>query len=584
MRANSKHQPSGASGALTLGVFILVIGILFWAREVLIPIALAILITFILAPIVNALRRHGVGHKTSVILTVVLTFFAIAVVGILIVSEFKSLANDLPTYRQNIRKKITSLQMAMKGGSLEKIQNTVQDVLSEFEKGSPSDARSADAVPVVVKGSGKKFDLVMVTSVFQHAATTGLVIILVIFMLLRREELRDRLLRIAGYGRLVVTTKAIDEAGKHVSRYLFRQFLVNTGYGVAVGIGLWAIGLPYSLLWGFLAGVARFIPYAGPVIGATSPILMSLAVFEGWTVPLGVIVLILGLELVTNMMVEPVVYGKGIGVSEVALLVMMSFWTWLWGGLGLILAAPLTVCLMVISKSIPRLEFISLLLSCEPAMEGHRVLYHRLIAKDEAEASRVVEEFVTSHSRVELFEQLFVPILIACRHDHQQNQLTDEDRQFVFQFIRKIIEAAPDANGSETPVCDARILGCPANDEADELSLLMLAESVKKQCGEMRVLSSEMFSAEALVEADKTLPKVVCVGILPQATILPARQLCKRLRSHFPNIPIILARWNEPNQEETRAQFSEAVDEFGWSLAETQNLLIQYAQVEPSSG
>jgi hypothetical protein len=280
----------------------------------------------------------------------------------------------------------------------------------------------------------------------------------------------------AGEGRFAVTSKALGEAGKHVSRYLFRQFLVNVGFGASVGIGLAIIGLPYALLWGFIAGVARFVPYVGPVLGVVSPLLMSLAVFDGWTTLLLVLGLFTCLEVITNMFIEPLVYGHGIGVSEVALLVMIAFWTWLWGAIGLVLAAPLTVCLMVISKSVPSLRFIELLLCRESALDIHRVFYHRLITHKKDEAANLVETFRKDHSKLELFEQMFIPALIACRRDHQRHKLTDEDRQSILQTIRQFIEK--DSNHisagidqsepkaiEETPTKRPLVPGIPANGE-----------------------------------------------------------------------------------------------------------------------
>jgi predicted PurR-regulated permease PerM len=577
---------------------VLIVGILHWAREVLMPIALAVLLSFILSPIVSLLRRRGLGQGISVAFTVVLAFLLIGSIGMLIVSEFKGLANELPGYQQNIRRKIADLHVAVKTGSLGKLRQTMQEVMKEFKKEDPleSEPKSAAPIPVVVKDTGATLDLAFVKALLGPAVTATLVVVLVVFMLLRREDLRDRLLQMAGYGRMVVTSKAIDEAGKQVSRYLLRQFLVNTGFGIVAGAGFGLMGLPYALLWGFFAGVARFVPYLGAVLGVAGPILMSLAVSDGWTALLMVFGFFVSLELLAGMVIEPLVYGEGIGVSEVALLIMIAFWTWLWGAIGLVLATPLTVCLMVISKSVPNLRFITVLFNREPTLDVPRMFYHRLIAHEEEEARNVVETFLGEHSESELFEQLLIPTLIACRHDHQWNKLTGEDQEFIFQIVRQIIEEDHESKRARTandirpangeiegrlPEGKPSIVGFPANDEADELALLMLAKLFGDERWRMRVLSTEILSGEALAEAEKIQPQpvVFCVGLLPQGPTLPARQLCKRLRSRFPDRPVLLGLWGASDQKSTRDRFSGVATEIGWTLLGTKNQLIQFGQM-----
>jgi len=577
-----------------LGSLAMVVGILYLARGLFIPIALSILLTFILAPIVTTLRRKGLGRSWSVMLTVVLTFLFLGGIGAILFQQLKSLADDLPAYRLNISQKISDLKLASRGGTIEKVQETVKQVMQDVDQALSSAVTNAPAIPVVVTNpkatepQGNVFGPLL-----EPLATAGLVIVLVIFMSLRREDLRDRLLRLAGYGRLATTTKAIDEAGKRVSKYLLRQFLINAGFGICVGLGLFAIGLPYAILWGVLAGVARFIPYAGPVLGAAAPILTSLAVFENWRDPLMVIGLMLVLELIQNLLVEPLVYGQGIGVSEVALLVMVAFWTWLWGPIGLVLAAPLTVCLMVIGKSVPDLEFIGLLLSSERALSPHHAFYQRLIARDEDEAHEIVEAYLKDHPRIELFENLLMPALASCRQDYQQQRLTTEDEAFVWQMIRQFADDGSDASRN-APSIQPRallqpepprpgLLGFPAQGAGDELALLMLAELLREEGWEMRVLSPDILSAEALAEVDATHPAVVCIGSLAGGSLFAARQFCKRLRSQHPALPLVVGRWLGEDHEKVRARFSEFSAEVGTRLAETKNQLIQLGQTQPAA-
>jgi len=591
-------RSSWLSGSLVLGSLVLVIGVLYLAREIFIPIALAILLTFILAPMVTGLRRRGFGRTWSVLLTVALAIALLSGIAGVIFYQLRSLADDLPAYRQNISQKINDLRLASRGGSLEKVQETVKGVLREVNQESAAGATNTLAVPVrVTNPAPGELSLPLFGPFLAPLATSGLVTVLIIFMLLRREDLRDRLLRLAGYGRLVATTKAIDEAGKRVSKYLLRQFLINSGFGIVIGLGLFAIGLPYAILWGVLAAVARFIPYAGPVLGGAAPILMSLAVFDSWTAPLMIVGLVIVLELIQNLVVEPLVYGQSIGVSEVALLIMIAFWTWLWGSIGLVLAAPLTVCLMVICKSVPDLEFIGLLLSSEPALEPHHVFYQRLVAKDEDEAREIVDSWLKEHSRMELFEQLLIPTLISCRRDGKQERLSTEDQAFVFRIIRQILEEAESAsqpkNGAAAggtadeklrpPTERPLILGCPANDEADELALLMLAELLRGEQWSMRVLSSQTLSSERISEVEKAQPTLVCLGFLPHGPVSPLRQFCKRLRARFPNIRIVLGRWGAKESEKAEHPTGDLAQAIGWSLAETQNQVVQFAKASSSA-
>lgn len=592
----SLTQSSWLSASLMLGSLVLVIGVLYVARAILIPIALAILLTFILAPIVTALRRRALGRTGSVLLTVTLAFIFLGGIATVIGHQLRSLANDLPAYRHNIRQKISDLRLARQGVALEKVQQTVKGVIQEVNQEPSAVKTNTPALPVVVTNQeSMESTVAWMGPLIEPLGNAGLVIVLVIFMSLRREDLRDRLLRLAGYGRLVTTTKAIDEAGKRLSKYLLRQFLVNSSYGALLGLGFFFIGLPYAILWGVLAAVTRFIPYVGPLLGAAGPILMSLAVFDSWSAPLLVGGLVVLLEVINNVWIEPRVYGQSIGVTEIALLIMIGFWTWLWGPIGMVLAAPLTVCLMVISNSVPDLEFIGLLLSREPALSPHHVFYQRLVAKDADEAQEVVERYLEEHSRMELYENLFMPALAACRHDRRRQRLTDQDQQFAYQLIRQILEETggsgllktseqlprpkvarlAEAGAAEHPL----LLGYPAYDEADELALLMLAGLLSEEGWTMHVLPSTMLVSEAIPELEKQQPAVVCVGSVSGGSMFGARQFCKRLRERQPNLCVVLGRWlAHDGDEEMRRRFTECVAEFGRSLNETKNQLTQLAQ------
>src|SRR5262249_14498258 len=287
------------------------------------------------------------------------------------------------------------------GSGLARLEQLARDLTRQLEQSKDNAPGAKEPVPVVVQPPSVLWQL---PSLLPAVATAGLVFVLLIFMLLRREDLRNRLIRLFGYGRLALTTKALDEAGERITLYLVRQAIMNASFGVAVTVVLSLIGLPYAPLWGVLVAVLRFVPYVGVAVATVLPALLSLAVFSGWTQPLAVIGLFASLELLLYIAIEPSFYGKSVGVSEVALLAGLAFWGWLWGPNGVLLSTPMTVCFVVRGKHVPELQPIAMLLSAAPAMPAPLLFYQRLIAGDDHAASRLAEEYVATHSREEAFD------------------------------------------------------------------------------------------------------------------------------------------------------------------------------------
>ncbi|HYE93339.1 MAG TPA: AI-2E family transporter, partial [Terriglobales bacterium] len=306
---------------IVLAGLALVFACLHLAREVLIPVAFAMLLALALTPMVAAVQRRGVHRVAAVLLVVALVFSALAGIGWILGQQVTALANELPRYRHNIRQKVADIRVFGRGGSIEKVQETVKDVAQEMQKedGVPAKPRTTTPPPVV-PAQKAVIPLVTVAAIGEMAATLGLVVVLVVFMLVERQELRNRLIRLFGHGRISITTRALDEATSGIIRYLLLQSLVNASFGIAVAIGLWAIGVPYPLLFGTLAMLLRFIPYVGTWMAAILPIALSLAVFPGWTKPLLVVALFAVLEPLIYAVVEPLLYGHSIGVSQTALL------------------------------------------------------------------------------------------------------------------------------------------------------------------------------------------------------------------------------------------------------------------------
>ena len=524
---------------------------LYAARVVFIPVALAVLLAFLLAPAVSFGQRRGLGRVLSVLLVVLLVFSAVGAATWVIATQITTLIDELPRYRANLRQKISDLRGAGKGTALEKMQSTAKEVMGELNKPDKTDKAGERPVPVVVQSN--PLGSWHLPTIVQALASVGLVAVLVVFMLIERHEMRNRLLRLMGYGRLALTTRALDDAAQRISRYLMMQSAINASFGLAVGLGLLVIGLPYALLWASLAGLLRFIPYVGMWMAVSLPVALSLAVFPSWTQPLLVIALFVILEPLIFFVLEPLLYGHSAGVSQVALLVAVAFWTWLWGPVGLILATPLTVCLVVLGKHVPALEFISVLMADEPALETDVSAYQRLLAGDEAEASGIVQTYLRRHPPDTVYDAVLVAALAHARRDREQRRLTDEDEQVVLRVTSSLLEElrADRAVPRSTP--SATILGCPARDELDELALTMLRDLVASTpCG-MQVTPAGMLAAEIVTLVAEQSPGIVCIGFVPPGGLAKARYLCKRLRARFPDLRIVVGRWGPtPGIDEVR--------------------------------
>jgi predicted PurR-regulated permease PerM len=575
--------------------------ILYVAQAVLMPMALAVLLTFLLAPVVGFLERRRLGRVVPVLAVVVLMFVVLGGITWAVVLQFVSLSGELPRYRDNLKQKIADVRGAGQGGVLEQVQSAAKDVTEELQKDAPAatpgDKPLPVPMPVVVRSAPT--GLWQLPSLLEWLGSAAVVFILVIFMLLERQELRNRLIRLIGYGRLTATTRALDEAGQRISRYLLMQTIINGSFGLGIGLGVFLIGIPYAVLWGFLAAVLRFVPYVGPWAAAALVTLFSLAVSPGWLQPLLVVGLFVILELPTNMVMEPMLYGQSAGASQVALLVAAVFWTWLWGPLGLMLATPLTVCLVVLGKHVPEMEFITVLLADHPAMEPDVSYYQRLLAMDSDEATQIVDEYRKTHPLEAVYDHVILPALNHAKRDRQRGRLSDDDERFIWQATRDIVEelgaehvpsASPSPDGSTGPGDDAsgalrkvRVVGCPARDEADALALLMLQHLLDRARWEVEIASPHLLVSEALALVETQTPAVVCIGALPSGgQASHTRHLCKRLRTRFPDLKILVGRWGvkESTEEIRDLVRASGADHVGTTLVETREQIQQVSHLK----
>ena len=414
----------------------MIVATLYFGREILVPIALAILLSFVLAPLVGALQRIRVPRGLAVVGVVVTAFALIFATGSLLATQLTQLANDLPRYQSTMTAKIQSFRETTAGrGTLERASGMLKDLSKELDK--PKDAPSAlslrtptaDPVPVEVRqpDPGALESLHRLISPLLHPlATTGIIIIFVIFILLQREDLRNRLIRLAGSHDLQRTTAALDDAARRLSRLFLIQLLLNGTFGLVIGIGLWLIGIPSAILWGILAGVLRFVPYIGAFIAAAFPLVLSVAVDPGWSMLLWTLGLFLVVEPIVGHVIEPMVYGHSTGLSPVAVVAAATFWTALWGPIGLVLATPLTVCLVVLGRHVERLEFLDVMFGDRPALSPPEIFYQRMLAGDPTEAAEKAEEFLKERALSSYYDEVALKGLQLAQVDAERGTLDRE--------------------------------------------------------------------------------------------------------------------------------------------------------------
>lgn len=534
---------------IAIGTGALIVACLYWGQGVLIPVALAGLMAFLLTPVVSVLDRWGAGHAASVLVVV---FFALCLtggIGWVLLRQLVSLADELPQYSTNIRHRAADLR-GLKGGSVEKVQRTLTEAVGEMEKADPK-APSEKTVAVVVQPPASI--LTHLPGLLQVLAGAGMVTVLVIFMLLERQDLRDRLIRLVGYRRVTVTTRALDEGTARVARYLLMQSVINGSFGVAVGVALFLLGLPYAALWGSLAAALRFIPYIGSAIAVLLPTALSLAVFPGWSRPLLTLAVLLTLELIAGMALEPLLYGQSAGVSPLALLVAVIFWTWLWGSVGLLLATPLTVCLIVLSKHLPSMGFLVLLMGDDPVLDWKSRYYQRLLARDQDEASDVVEEYVKAEEPESVYDEVLLPALFYAKQDWEREKISEADAEFVASSTRDILEelsatsetlATPDPKATVDHRNPRRLLFlCPAQDDIDAVAVAIASRLIDATRWEVEVLGPSMLTSEVVHLVDERRPAVVCIASVAPGGLSHTRHLCKRLRARCPDVSLVVGRF-----------------------------------------
>jgi predicted PurR-regulated permease PerM len=586
MLGTASHE-ARSSRLLSLIATILVVAVLFLAREVLIPIALALLLAFLLSPLVTRLQRWRVPRVAAVLLVSVFAFSVIGVIGYVVATEAFALTESLPQYRENIREKARALA---RPGFFWQARENIAQATEEVMKAATQPESAPDSLPAEVSGSipgehdsdAEPVPVEVVESepnpleslgqaiipLFGPLGTAGIVVIFVVFMLIQREDLRDRLIALSGSEHIHLTTQAIDDAAKRVSRFLLMQMIVNVTYGIAAGAGLLILGVPNAILWGVLCAVLRYIPYVGPWLGAAPPILLSLAVFDGWSRPLMVMGMFVVLELVSNNVVEPLLYGSGTGVSSMAVLLAAVFWTWLWGVSGLVLSTPLTVCVVVIGRHFPRARWLAILLGDEPGLPLPARVYQRLLAADQEEVFDLAQAYLKDHSLLQWYDDVLIPALSMAEADRHEGALESQRQQVVYATASELIDdlrhesgkrskeekpeevdAASVAADSESRRSQAPALVIAAHDRADELVGRMLAQMMNASGQRAEALGTGGLASEVCEQAAKRNPSIICISSMPPMAIGHARYMGKRVRERMPDVRLVVGLWNASDPE-----------------------------------
>ena len=578
------------------------IAALYFTREILVPLAFALIFTFVLTPVVTAIQRLRTGRVVSVLATVLISAAIAGGIGWFIVDQLLDVANRLPLYRQNIHAKIEAFHIPATG-QLGRAAASVQDIVGELTSaGAPPQAPAPQVrdrrqpnkplvpgAPIPVRmvqapATGWTEIRDLGPTVLAPLGRAGMVVIFTVFMLIKREDLRNRLLRLAGLGQLNVMTQALDDASIRVSRYLLMQFMVNASFGALFGFGLYMVGVPNPALWGMVAGLLRIVPYVGTLVAAALPIALSLAVFDGWHRPLLVFLLVVGLEVIVGNLVEPLLYGAHVGISSLALLVSSVFWTVLWGPAGLILATPLTVCAVVLGRYLPQFSFLHILLGDEPVLAAEAQIYQRLLAMDQQEAHTIVDEFLKGRPLAELYDSVLIPALSMAEQDRHKGALDAAREDFIFLSINEMIvefseyQPADTSSGEDATQApemadrlNARIICLPAHDRADEITSAMLAQ-ILGQKGFVALSFPTVGSSlhEVLISIDAGHSDVVCISALPPYAFAPARAMCRQVREKFPKVRVVVCVWGfsgDPQKAMARFERTQP-DRLSTSLAE----------------
>jgi predicted PurR-regulated permease PerM len=655
-RTTSAAESQRQSRLLTLAAIVIVVAALYLARDILIPLALATLLSFLLTPLVLYFERFRLPRVAAVLVTVVIAFGILGGIGYVVYFQLADLASQLPRYRDSIHEKVESIRSG--GGFFTDVKRAGEDLLAPTTKpattesaattqaAAPLAARLSAAereslpsnnlegrqsrppatrpIPVFVTNRTDQINSAPIqliedlgTRILGPVGTAFIVVVFTIFILLQREDLRDRLIRLVGRSRLTVTTEALSDAASRVSRYLLMQSLINGAVGVAVMASLWAIGklngrsFPNPALFGMLSGLLRFIPYIGIWVSAVMPLLLSLAAYAGVKAALETLIAYIAIEIIAANVLEPLLFGSSTGITTLAVLVAAAFWAWLWGPVGLLLSTPMTVCVVVIGKYVPQLSFLNILLADEPALQPPDRIYQRLLALDEEEAERLVDEYARRMPLEEVYDDVLLPALAMAEHDHSTGNLDEERLESIHRGMRDLVEDlgdrhraqrmregakrtveqsrsdVPSGNGQPPPPppekpaagdngstaiepaglaqppegyrlmlpqgCAINVICLPASNESDAIAATMFAQLLEFRGYCTAIVSVEKLASEMVGAVERFNADIACISATPPAAVPHARYLCKRLHARQPEMKMLVGLWTS-REEVKRSQ------------------------------
>jgi predicted PurR-regulated permease PerM len=572
----------------------ILIGTLYLGREVFVPIALAILLSFVLAPLVGFLQRSHIPRGISVVSVALLAFVSIFALGGVIAAQLAQLAGDLPRYESTMREKIKSVRgTTATSGTLERAADVLQDLGKELNRPKdpatspttqpqiPPPGQEMRPIPVEVRQpppTALESIAALISPLLRPLTTTGITAIFVIFILLQREDLRNRLIKLAGSHDLQKTTAALDDAATRLSRLFLIQLALNTAFGLVIGTGLWIIGIPSPVLWGILAAVLRFVPYIGAVISAVFPLTLAAAVDPGWSMLLWTAGLFLVVEPVVGQVIEPLLYGHSTGLSPVAVVASATFWTALWGPVGLVLAAPLTICLVVLGRHVERLKFLDVMFGDRPALSPSEIFYQRMLAEDPAEAVDKAEEFLKECSLSTYYDEVALPGLRLAQSDIVRGSLdraqSEKIKTAVIELVDDLVdyddgklasgtthdaEAAAALETVDDAIPDLPVLkkeelapgwqaGTPVlcvagRGPLDEAVAIMLAQLLEKHGLGARAEGADAVAISNIARLETSGVVMVCLSYLDASSRAHMRYTIRRMRRKLPNAKILLGCW-----------------------------------------
>ncbi len=572
MKRQIKHSISvngSSQRAIRFITTVVAIATLYLARDVLIPAALAVLLAFLLQPLVTRLTRLKIPHVAGVALAVLLACGVTGGIGWMVGYQFVDLSRSLPQYRDNLRHRIQSLRTST--GTISRISNTIQDIKTEMAATQPSVASQPSRqgkqeqsaaqtpppvevptpVPVQVVNDGPSMlDLAATFAlpVLSPIADAGVVLLLLIFLLLGSDDVRERLIWLAGTQHISLTTSALDEAGQRIGSYLRMQLLVNLIYGTVIFVALWVIGVPSALFWGVMAGALRFVPFVGPWIAGIPPTLLSIALFPGWARPLAVLASFVGAELCVNMGLEPWLYSRGSGISRLGIICAAIFWAWLWGPVGLILAVPMTVCLLVVGKQMPQLAMLNHLFGDDVELPKPARLYQRLLVGDEKTARRLMSEETKETSLAKAYENILLPALRMLHRDWENEQVGAVQAKRAMT----ILEQATDALSERENVPDPRLLCIAVEHDVDDVAATLLARAVTAEGVPAEAISSAALVSEIAQRARELEAKALCIVQVSPHSSARARRLAQGLATRVDHVSVFAFVVGSPEEDSHR--------------------------------